>query len=157
MKNSNNNESSKLQDKVIIPALNITGDDGSYEMGSQMVLWLGVQWMRNKPKDIWETTGHSWATCKAEKEFHKLVNKKDTYGLSELQGYGTFTHLEFIHRHGLEKWFRRVGKRNPERIFTIRYTALKSLGVRLNKEVLEKLARLKKVLGIEGERECRSW
>jgi hypothetical protein len=91
----------------------ISGMGGSYEEGCQLMLYLGLQWIKDKPLDIWKGT-YSYKniygvlfTGNGLKELEDIWDKDpflDEYGYTGAMHQAVMGHLAYIHKHSFKQW-----------------------------------------------------
>lgn len=108
---------------VKVKTLDISGMGGSYELGCQKMLWIGIEWIKDKPLSIWEGTGSlAGRDRKTGQEIHFYGLMQTSEPLKELEqiwfndpflSAGGITgamheavlhHLYYIHKYGYDKW-----------------------------------------------------
>lgn len=114
--------------------IDISGMGGGYEATCQLILSIGLEWIKDKPLEIWKGTGPTRARDRktgTEIRFYGLmqtgkpIRKLERIWSREIKDYtgamhqAVLSHLHYIHRHGYEKWLEEVGGEDPKRIYEI--------------------------------------
>lgn len=107
-----------------VKTVELSGRGGGYEEACQKLLWIGIDWIKDKPLEIWEksddgqrnegisTVGVYSTEHDALKELDKKFWALD-YGISGMQHWTAMGHLKMIHHYGY-KWWIAEGKKHRE-------------------------------------------
>lgn len=108
--------------------VDISGMGGSYEAACQVMLSIGLEWIKGKPLDIWKGTGE---TCirdpksGVEIEFYGLLQtgepirelekiwSREVGDITGAMHQAVLGHLFYIHGHGYDAWLEELRKCRP--------------------------------------------
>jgi len=99
--------------------LDISGFGGSYEEGCQRILWFGLEWIKDKPLDVWEDT-YSYRNVTGllitgtKLDGLEKILSEDKFlnegGMTGAMHHASFSHLYYIHKNGYKAWLKRGGE-----------------------------------------------
>lgn len=94
-------------------SLDISGMGGSYEEGCQRILWLGLEWIKDKPLECWKGTfsykniAGIMVVGDGIKELDEILKKDamlDLGGMTGAMRQFSLRHLHKIHDAGYHWW-----------------------------------------------------
>jgi hypothetical protein len=109
--------------------VSISGFGGSYEWGCQIMLELGIEWLKKNPDfdfSVYKSPRRVYGLVITEDQRAKELDKVLTSGHPKLKEFGVtgamhqavLGHLAYIHRHGRDAWIAELGKhREPQDFF----------------------------------------
>jgi len=103
--------------KMKLKSVNISGFGGSYEEGCQQILWLGLEWIKDKPLEIWkgtyslENVTGLLVSGDGLKEFDKILYADPFLkagGITGAMHQCSLSFVHYIHLNGYEAFVKKV-------------------------------------------------
>ena len=98
---------------MLMKTLDISGMGDSYEEGCQRILWLGLEWIKDKPLDVWDKTYTYKDVSGILETGEKMDGLEKILSADEFLNQGGMTgamhqfslnHLYQIHKNGYLWW-----------------------------------------------------
>ena len=113
---------------VKFKSVSISGFGGGYEDACQRMLWLGMEWIKDKNKSIWvKAHGYDNGPIQFYGIYHTEGQLKDLEKIwdDKIDDYtgamhqAVMQHLRYIHENGYEKWLKYVCDHRKEEPITV--------------------------------------